>query len=94
LRPEGVGSFVLQHQHCAIVVECGLADFAVGVSLKLNVYCTLIRDMSFRSIALIAGFLGRIATGGLSIIFTGALIVHLPDGWTVHWFGIKKGRRN
>ena len=46
---------------------------------------------SFGSIALLAGFLGRIAAGGLFIIFSGALIVHLPDGWTVNWFGSKKG---
>ena len=41
--------------------------------------------------ALMSGFLGRIAAGGLFIIFTGALIVHLPDGWTLNWFGSKKG---
>ena len=46
---------------------------------------------SFGSIALMSGFLGRIAAGGLFIIFTGALIVHLPDGWTLNWFGSKKG---
>ena len=45
----------------------------------------------FGSIALVAGFLGRIAAGGLFIIFTGALIVHLPDGWAMNWFGEKKG---
>ena len=51
----------------------------------------IIIEQSFGSIALIAGFLGRIAAGGLFIIFTGALIVHLPDGWTLNWFGAKKG---
>jgi putative oxidoreductase len=35
--------------------------------------------------------LGRIAAGGLFIIFTGALIVHLRDGWSMNWFGQKKG---
>jgi putative oxidoreductase len=45
----------------------------------------------FGSIALVAGFLGRIAAGGLFIIFTGALIVHLPDGWAMNWFGERKG---
>ena len=35
--------------------------------------------------------MGRIAAGGLFIIFTGALIVHLPDGWAMNWFGEKKG---
>jgi putative oxidoreductase len=52
----------------------------------------IIIGRSFGSIALIAGFLGRIAAGGLFIIFTGALIVHLPDGWTLNWFGEKEGR--
>ena len=49
----------------------------------------VIAGQSFGSIALVAGFLGRIAAGGLFIIFTGALIVHLPDGWAMNWFGEK-----
>ena len=51
----------------------------------------VIIGQSFGSIGLIAGFLGRIAAAGLFIIFIGALIVHLPDGWTQNWFGSKKG---
>ena len=51
----------------------------------------IIIGQSFGSIALMIGFVGRIAAGGLFIIFTGALIVHLPDGWTLNWFGSKKG---
>jgi putative oxidoreductase len=51
----------------------------------------IIIGQSFGSIALISGFLGRIAAGGLFIIFTGAVVVHLPDGWTLNWFGSKKG---
>ena len=51
----------------------------------------IIIGQSFGSIALISGLLGRIVAGGLFIIFTGALIVHLPDGWTLNWFGSKKG---
>ena len=51
----------------------------------------IIIGQSFGSIALMSGFLGRIAAGGLFIIFTGALIVHLPDGWTLNWSGSKKG---
>jgi len=45
----------------------------------------------FGSIALLFGFLTRIAAGGLFIIFTGALIVHIPDGWTMNWFARKSG---
>jgi putative oxidoreductase len=51
----------------------------------------VIIGQSFGSTALIFGFLGRIAAGGLFIIFTGALIVHLPNGWTMNWFGEKNG---
>jgi putative oxidoreductase len=51
----------------------------------------VILGQSFGSIALLTGFLGRIAAGGLFIIFTGALIVHLSDGWAMNWFGEKKG---
>jgi putative oxidoreductase len=51
----------------------------------------IIIGQSFGSIALILGFMGRVAAGGLFIIFTGALIVHLPDGWTLNWFGEKNG---
>jgi putative oxidoreductase len=52
----------------------------------------IIIGQSFGSIALMSGFLGRIAAGGLFIIFTGALIVHLPVD--TEWVWIKKGRRN
>jgi len=51
----------------------------------------IIVGQSLGSIALILGFLGRIAAGGLFIIFIGALIVHLPDGWAMNWFGTKNG---
>jgi putative oxidoreductase len=67
-----------------------LAQFAAKSIPKLVAWLTII-GQSFGSIALLAGFLGRIAAGGLFIIFTGALIVHLQDGWTVNWFGSKKG---
>lgn len=51
----------------------------------------IITGQSFGSIALIFGFLGKIAALGNFIIFTGALITHLPDGWTMNWLGKKKG---
>lgn len=51
----------------------------------------VIIGQSFGSIALVIGCLGRIAAAGNFIIFTGALIVHAPDGWTLNWLGKKKG---
>jgi putative oxidoreductase len=51
----------------------------------------IIISQSFGSVALIIGLLGRFAAGGAFIIFTGALVVHSPDGWMLNWFGKKKG---
>jgi putative oxidoreductase len=51
----------------------------------------IIIGQSFGSIALILGFLGRLAAGGLFIIFTGALVAYLPYGWMMNWFGKKSG---
>jgi putative oxidoreductase len=51
----------------------------------------VIIGQSIGSIALVFGFLGRIAAGANFIIFTGALILHSVDGWTMNWLGKKKG---
>jgi putative oxidoreductase len=51
----------------------------------------IIIGQSFGSIALILGCVGRFAALGNFIIFTGALITHSPDGWTMNWLGKKKG---
>ena len=51
----------------------------------------IIIGQSFGSIALLLGFLGRFAALGNFIIFTGAMITHVPDGWTMNWIGKKKG---
>ena len=51
----------------------------------------IIVGQSFGSIALIAGFMGRVAAGGLFIIMTGAMITHLSQGWFMNWFGEKGG---
>jgi len=71
-------------------IQRTLEQMAVRKVPKAIAWLVII-GQSFGSIALIAGFLGRIAATGLFIIFTGALIVHLPDGWTLNWFGKKKG---
>lgn len=51
----------------------------------------IIIGQSLGSIGLILGCMGRIAALGNFIIFTGALITHLPEGWTMNWLGKKKG---
>jgi putative oxidoreductase len=62
---------------------------AIGIPVLIG--WLIIIGESFGSIALIVGFLGRIAAGGAFIIFAGALIIHLPQGWAMNWFGKKKG---
>src|SRR4030095_13550021 len=51
----------------------------------------VIIGQSVGSIALIFGFLSRIAAAGNFIIFTGALLVHWPYGWPMNWSGKKRG---
>lgn len=60
-------------------------------NIPLPIAWLIIIGQSFGSIALIAGFLGRIAAAGNLIIFTGAMITHIPDGWMLNWFNTKKG---
>ena len=51
----------------------------------------VIIGQSLGSISLIIGFAGRIAAAGNFLIFAGALVNHLPDGWVMNWIGKKKG---
>ena len=57
----------------------------------ISLFLRIIIGQSIGSIALLPGFLGRIAAGANIIIFAGALIVHAPDGWAMNWLGKKKG---
>src|SRR5690349_20313182 len=75
------------------------SDFGGGVGIRqilLNmkskkipsvIAWLVIIGQSFGSVALITGCFGRIAATGNFIIFTGALINHAPDGWTMNWKG-------
>jgi putative oxidoreductase len=67
-----------------------LEEMAIKKVPKFIAWLVII-GQSFGSTALIMGFLGRLAAGGLFIMFTGALIFHLPNGWTMNWFGEKNG---
>ena len=51
----------------------------------------ILLGQSLGSIALLLGCMGRIAAAGNFIIFTGAMVVHSSDGWTLNWFNKKKG---
>jgi putative oxidoreductase len=71
-------------------IKAALAQLTAR-NIPISIAWLIIIGQSFGSIALIFGFLGRIAAGGLFMMFAGALMVHLPDGWTLNWFGSKKG---
>jgi putative oxidoreductase len=43
------------------------------------------------SLCLIIGLLSRFAAACNFIIFIGALVVHLPHGWSMNWFRKKEG---
>jgi putative oxidoreductase len=60
-------------------------------SIPAPIAWLIVIGQSVGSVALIVGLFGRLAGAGLSIIFSGALIVHWPDGWTMNWFGKKNG---
>jgi len=59
--------------------------------LPAGIAWLVIIGQSFGSVALILGFLGRIAAAGNFIIFFGALFYHAKDGWSINWLGKKKG---
>src|SRR6476620_3320202 len=47
---------------------------------------------SFGSLGLLAGFLTRFTAASLAVIMLGAIMmVHLPDGFFMNWFGQQKG---
>ena len=78
-------------------------DFGGGVGIRASleqfkrkkipagIAWLVILSQSFGSIALIVGFAGRLAAAANFIIFTAALIHHLPDGWVMNWSGKKRG---
>ena len=46
---------------------------------------------TFGSLALLVGFLGRIAAAGIGIIMIGAAYLHRANGFFMNWFGNQQG---
>lgn len=61
----------------------------IGVPLILAWLITIAQTLG--AIALISGFLVRIAAAGNFIIMFGAMFYHIKDGWSMNWYGEKKG---
>ena len=71
-------------------IKASLAQFKKKKIPKLFAWLVII-GQSLGSISLILGFAGRISAAANFIIFTGALINHLPEGWVMNWNGKKRG---
>ncbi len=70
----------------------GTVDFFVGSGIPAAVAILIIIAESFGAIALIIGFLSRLAALGLAIIMLGAIfMVHLQHGFFMNWFGSQAG---
>lgn len=61
----------------------------IGVPLFLSWLITI--GQTLGALALLLGFLGRIAAVGNFIIMVGAMLYHIKDGWSMNWYGVKKG---
>jgi putative oxidoreductase len=61
----------------------------MGVPLLLSWLITIAQTLG--AIALLVGFLGRIAAAGNLVIMFGAMLYHVKDGWSMNWYGEKKG---
>lgn len=69
-----------------------LQVFTSQMGLPAVVVLLLIIAEFFGSISLIGGFLGRIGAFGILCVMVGAiLMVHLPHGFFMNWYGLQKG---
>lgn len=71
-------------------IKESLASFKKNKVPKTIAWLVII-GQSFGSIALILGFLGRVAAISNFIIFSGAILFHIADGWAMNWNSKKKG---
>ena len=78
-------------------------DFGGGVGIKQSlaslkskkvpvvIAWLVIIGQSFGSLMLVVGLFSRVVAVANFIIFTGALLSHRKEGWTMNWVGSKKG---
>lgn len=69
-----------------------LGLFTEKMGIPLSIAFLVIVTESFGSLALLAGFLTRFAAASLAVIMLGAIVmVHLPQGFFMNWFGQQQG---
>jgi putative oxidoreductase len=72
--------------------EGTLKFMSSNLGLPAAVVVLLIVAEFFGSLALIVGFLGRVAAFGILCVMVGAIvIVHLPNGFFMNWYGSQQG---
>jgi putative oxidoreductase len=70
----------------------GTMQGMTGMGLPAVVVFLVILIEFFGSLALIVGFLGRVAAFGVLCVMLGAICtVHLPNGFFMNWMGTQKG---
>ena len=70
----------------------GTMNFFVQQGIPSVIAFLIIICESFGSIGLIIGFLSRLAALGITLDMLGAiLLVHLPNGFFMNWFGAQQG---
>ena len=69
-----------------------LAAFTAKMGIPAPVALLVIAAESFGAVALVFGFFTRLASFGILCNMVGAiLLVHLPNGFFMNWFGQQKG---
>lgn len=67
-------------------------DFLSGMGIPKMIGFLIILGESFGALFLILGLIGRISAFGVLLIMLGAvLMVHLPNGFFMNWFGNQAG---
>lgn len=66
--------------------------FFTGMGVPAFIAVLIILGESFGALFLILGLISRVSAAGISLIMLGAvLLVHLPNGFFMNWFGTQKG---
>jgi len=67
-------------------------DFFTGLGIPAFIAVLIILGESFGALFLILGLISRVSAASVALIMLGAvLLVHLPNGFFMNWFGAQKG---
>ena len=70
----------------------GTMDAMTGMGMPAVIVFLIIIGEFFGALGLLAGFLSRVAAGGIGIIMLGAIfMVHAQNGFFMYWYGNQQG---